>query len=244
MFREKHPARFNFPRRKVTCQKLAVDGELITEKKALLKCWKDHFENLTKSRSKNSESISSLHARSHCYNDGTLDTPFSIEEIEHAVKKLKIGKGCGADKLQAEHLKYGGHIVLLWLQRIFNTIIQLEGIPPCLKLGITVPIFKGKGRDPLNQDNYRGITLTSVVTKCLEICVCERLSPVLMERGFPNQAQTAYRKGISCADAIFSTQETLLKYTREGENPIMCCFDLEKAFDSIEYDVLLNLISA
>ena len=61
-----------------------------------------------------------------------------------------------------------------------------------------------------------------------------------MERGFPNQAQTAYRKGISCADAIFSTQETLLKYTREGENPIMCCFDLEKAFDSIEYDVLLN----
>ena len=83
------------------------------------------------------------------------------------MKKLKIGKGCGADKLQAEHLKYGGHIVLLWLQRIFNTIIQLEGIPPCLKLGITVPIFKGKGRDPLNQDNYRGITLTSVVTKCV-----------------------------------------------------------------------------
>ena len=76
--------------------------------------------------------------------------PFSIEEIEHAVKKLKIGKGCGADKLQAEHLKYGGHIVLLLLQRIFNTIIQLEGIPLCLKLGITVPIFKGKGRDPLN----------------------------------------------------------------------------------------------
>ena len=41
-------------------------------------------------------------------------------------------------------------------------------------------------------------------------------------------------------------QEPILKYdiVWEGEMPTLCCFDLEKAFDSIEYPVLLNHCSA
>ena len=62
-----------------------------------------------------------------------------------------------------------------------------------------------------------------------------RLNPILEEKCFPHHAQTAYRCGIWSTDAIFSTQEANLKYIREGENPTLCFFDLEKAFDSIEY---------
>ena len=103
-----------------------------------------------------------------------------------------------------------------------------------------IPGFKGKGRDPLNPNNYRGITLTSVIAKCLETAILSRLSPILQEKGFPHCAQTAYRHDISCADAIFSTQEAILKYIREGEKPTLCFFDLEKAFDSVEYTTLLK----
>ena len=187
IFRKSNPAMFSNPRKKVTCHKLPVDEEVITKKIALLiqKCWKDHFEYLSTSQSQSSESIPSLHAHSYGYNDEVLDTPFSVEEIECAVRKLKCGKGSGGDELQSEHLKYGGCPFLLWLQRIFN-VIQLEDIPPCIKLGVIVPVFKGKGRDPLNPDNYRGITLTSVIANCLEI---ERLNSVPLEKGFPHQAQ-------------------------------------------------------
>ena len=58
------------------------------------------------------------------YNDQTLDTPFTIEEMEGAVKRLKCGKG-GDAGLHPEHIKYGGHSLSLWLQRIFNAIISL-----------------------------------------------------------------------------------------------------------------------
>ena len=61
-----------------------------------------------------------------------------------------------------------------------------------------------------------------------------------MDKGFPHHGQTAYQKGISYADAIFSTQETVLQRMRDGEHPTLCCFDLEKAFDSNEYPVLLE----
>ena len=101
-------------------------------------------------------------------------------------------------------------------------------------------MFKGKGRDPLNPNNYRGITLTSVISKCLEIALLNRLESWLTDKGFPHYGQTAYQKGISCADAIFSTQEAILQHMRDGDHPTLCCFDLEKAFDSIEYPVLLE----
>ena len=61
-----------------------------------------------------------------------------------------------------------------------------------------------------------------------------------MEKGFPHHGQTAYQKGISCTDAIFSTQEAILQHMRDGEHPTLCCFNLEKAFDSTEYHVLLE----
>ena len=82
-------------------------------------------------------------------------------------------------------------------------------------------MFKGKGRDPLNPNNYRGITLTSVISKCLEIALLNRLES---DKGFPHYGQTAYQKGISCADAIFSTQEAILQHMRDGD-PTLCCFD-------------------
>ena len=74
-----------------------------------------------------------------------LDSPITTEEIEMAVKKLKSNRSGGADGLSAEHLKHGGPSIITWLRRIFNSIISLEQVPSCLKLGVIIPIFKGRG---------------------------------------------------------------------------------------------------
>ena len=47
-------------------------------------------------------------------------------------------------------------------------------------------------------------------------------------------------KGISCSDAIFATLEVIARYVREGGRVHMCLYDLQKAFDSVEYPVLLK----
>ena len=94
-------------------------------------------------------------------------------ETEIAVKKLKTRRSGGADGLLAEHLKHGGPVLTLWLKRIFNTIIHLEQIPSSFKLGMIVPVHKGQGRDPLICNNYCGITLTSALSKCLEVIILQ-----------------------------------------------------------------------
>ena len=53
-------------------------------------------------------------------------------------------------------------------------------------------------------------------------------------------SQSAYQQGISCADAIFATQEAFLKLSRKVDCPYLCLYDLEKAFDTIEHATLLS----
>ena len=190
----------------------------MTDPADLHQAWVNHFDSLGQSQANKHPSVklleselTHLEARSRTNQDFILDTDISIEEVEAAVKSLKLGKSGSADKLNPEHLKYGGHTLHSWLLRIFTAVVH---IPPSLKLGVIIPIYKGKGRDLLNPNSYRGITLTSVISKCLERIILNRMELPLKEGGFPHVSQTAYQHSLSCSDAIFSTQEALLKFVR------------------------------
>ena len=100
-----------------------------------------------------------------------------------------------------------------------------------------IPVYKRQGKNPLLVSSYCGITLSSVLSKVLEII---HLSSHLEDQGFPDQLQTAYQKGVSCIDAIFATQETLTKQLRDGGQRYLCLFNIEKAFDSVELPILLQ----
>ncbi|CAI7991574.1 RNA-directed DNA polymerase from mobile element jockey [Geodia barretti] len=106
-------------------------------------------------------------------------------QVEHTVNKMKRKKSAGPDNLTAEHLKFGGQTIITWLTEILNSIVDVELIPSCLKLGITIPVYKGGGKDPLNANSYRGITLNSVISKVLETLILNRLEPLFMEAGLP-----------------------------------------------------------
>ena len=81
---------------------------------------------------------------------------------------------------------------------------------------------------------------TSTVSKVLKFLLLERLEMVFMESGLPHINQSVYQKGISCSDAIFVTQEAIAMYLKGGSPVYMCLYDLQKAFDSVEYPVLLE----
>ena len=106
----------------------------------------------------------------------------------------------------AEHLIEGGDVVTTWLTAILNVVIDLESVQDSLKRGVVVPVYKGSGKDPQLVESYRGVTLSSVVTKVLEFLVLERPQVVLLEASIPNPNQSTYRKRVSCGDSIFATR--------------------------------------
>ena len=74
----------------------------------------------------------------------------------------------------------------------------------------------------------------------LEFLLLERLESVFQEANVPHPNQSAYKKKVSCADAILATQEVILRYLKSGNKVVMCLYDLQKSFDSVEYPVLLE----
>ena len=88
---------------------------------------------------------------------------------------LKLGKGAGPDGLSPEYIFYCGEVLKLWLKKIINCIVTLEEVPSYLMEGVVIPVH---GKDPLKIKSYRGITLSSVLSKVLEtiLLLLQRLS--------------------------------------------------------------------
>ena len=252
LFASNHKNHFRHPHNKRKIHtKLLIDDEIVEDKQPLLDAWSCHFQNLSKSRKdglpllqKLESHIRHLDIRSRENEDSIFDVPFTFEEVSTAVRKAKRGKSPGPDDIMAEHLLEGGEAVVKWLVGIFNAIVSLEELPDTLKCGVIIPVFKGSGRDPLLPGSYRGITLSSAISKVLESLVLNRLKMSFAGACIPHLNQSAYCKRVSCADATFATQETIARYMRCGSRVFMCLYDLEKAFDSVEYPILLDRLYA
>ena len=246
-FKQKTSNRFKTSK---TCRQgttLRVDQLVTSDPDTILATWEKYFKDLGKSReeqfpvlSGTKEQLDQILVKSMENEETLLDVPFCSEEIEGALRKLKAGKSAGHDLLQPEHLKYGGEVLKIWIQHVCNAVVEFESVPDSLKLGIVTPIYKGGGKDPLDTNSYRGITLTPVLAKVLESLILGRLQDVLLEKGIPHLNQTGYRRKVSCAEAIFSTMEAVSQFAQQGEKMYMCFFDLHKAFDSVQYPVLLK----
>lgn len=161
-----------------------------------------------------------------------------MEEVEYALKTLKPNRSGGPDQLSPEHLKYSGAVFRNWLCHVFNWNIHLEQIPPCFKQVIVIPCFKGKGRNPLLRKNYCGITLTSVISKTLEIIILDQLALTFEKAGFPSLTQMAYRKQVSSYDSVFAGQGQCIVNVLKASQPLWlakcpCCRQTISPFNMV-----------
>ena len=82
--------------------------------------------------------------------------------------EMKNNKAPGYDGICSEHIKYGGAPVLVHLCLLFNAMIAHSFVPSDFCFGIIVPLLKDKHGDATRLAMYRGITLSSSVSKLFE----------------------------------------------------------------------------
>ena len=151
-----------------------------------------------------------------------LDNPFTINEIENAIKSLKNNKSSGCDKLRAEHLKYAPSEIKEEIVLLLNTIAETGEYPKEIKLGQLTPLQKpGKPKGP--PENLRPVILLSTLRKILAICLIKRISNRLHEKIIP-VTQTAYTSNRSTTELVFTFKVLA-----------------EKAITSIGYETNLHL---
>ena len=77
-----------------------------------------------------------------------------------------------------------------------------------------------------------------MVAKVLEFLCLQRLEVVFPEADLPHVNQTAYRRSVSCADAIFTSQEVVAKYLNRCTSVFMTY--RRPLIHAVEYAVLMD----
>ena len=162
----------------------------------------------------------------------------TIVEVQMALKQMKSGKAPGNDEITADLLKLGGVPMLKWLYRVFVEIWKTEQMIEDWSLAILIRLFKNKG-DKKICDNYRGIFLLVVTKKLFSRVVLNRIQTIVDEQLLERQA--GFRANRSTIEQIFSLRIVMEKYKEYNKPLHMCFIDIQKAYDSVNRDLLWKI---
>ncbi len=166
------------------------------------------------------------------------EKPPTLEEISQALKQMKNGKAPGNDDISADLLKAGGLPVLRRLHEIFVDIWLNEEIVENWTLAILIRLFKNKG-DKKQCDNYRGISLLVVVSKLFTRIILNRIQKLIDQQLLEQQA--GFRSNRSTIDQIFIIKMIMEKSREFNKSLFMCFIDIQKAYDSVNRDLLWRI---
>ena len=151
---------------------------------------------------------------------------------------LKKNKAVGIDDLSPILLKDCASAISKPLGYIINMSIQTATVPTEWKTAKITPILKSGS--PSETDNYRPISILPTLSKILEKIVHEQLSSYLEENKLLWNMQFGYRTKRSTEGAITLFLDNIRKEVDTGKLVGVVFFDLSKAFDSIDHEILLK----
>ena len=115
-------------------------------------------------------------------------------------------------------------------------MFKLYGIIPIsFTKGVLVPLFKKPTRDPSVPNNYRPVTISSTLSKLLEVYILE----VCGHHDF-NDLQFGFISGRGTNMAV-SRVNYVISYCKDRRSPVYTCsLDAQGAFDAIPHAVLFR----
>jgi hypothetical protein len=223
---------------------IRVHGELCLDPVSQVEGWAGHFkelgtphedprfdQNYLKLVEESVDTISTLTRQSR------IENPYTIAEVENAIDNLNTGKSADEWQIVAEHLKTAKVGVARPLLELLNAIRVRQFVPESLKSGVITPIGK-KDKSKLEMGNYRGITITAVLGKVLEMLLLGRM------KNHQSTLQFGFTKGLSPGMAAMLLSESIAESKEAGQSVYVCTLDAVKAFDTVHHAVLLRKLFA
>ena len=170
------------------------------------------------------------------------DISFSEQLVEAKLSKLKISTSTGPDHMHSRVLKELGSVISLPLSLIFQTSFTTGTVPEDWKMANITAIHK-KG-DKRAADNYRPISLTSVVCKVMESIISDALVIHIKVNGLFSSKQFGFLKGRSTTLQLLNVLDEWTKLLDTGTTIDVVYTDFQKAFDSVPHRRLMSKLEA
>ena len=157
-----------------------------------------------------------------------VSQPFTIKEINYAIKSLKTKQARDPFNLKTEIFINCGESMLKCITRMFNVIKSTKQIPDTWSKIIVSTFYKKKGsRQELC--NHRGIFLTPIISKLFERVLYNRIYNKLNISEF----QGGGRKGRGTQENLFIIRALIDNHLNNNRPLIMVLYDFKTCFDSL-----------
>ena len=149
---------------------------------------------------------------------------------ERIFRKIKEDVATGPDCLHARILRFIGPLIAMPFTTIVQKMVDAGHWPDEWRIHRLVPLFKRN--QYFLPGNYRGLHITSLLSKVAERLIAHTLSPFLQHHGY-GERQWAYRKGRGAKDLICYIMLTWILAICSGESIGVYLSDISGAFDQV-----------
>ena len=164
--------------------------------------------------------------------------PVRVRHAERILKQLDDQSATGPDHLSTRILKFCCVSLALPISLIARSILNHGIWPRCWCLHWVFPLFKKRSKfDP---GNYRGIHLTTQVSKVMERLLGKLFLPFLDKSGAFGINQFAYRQKHSFMDALAWNVMSWITAFMNKRKIALYCSDVSGAFDRVTTERLLE----
>ena len=128
------------------------------------------------------------------------------------------------------------------LANLFNLSLEEGKVPSEWKEANITPLFKNGSRN--KPENYRSVSLTSVVCKLLETFIRDHMVEFLVKHKLINTSQHGFLKATSCLTNLLRFFEEITKWVDDRSPVDVVYLDFQKAFDKVPNQRLLLKLKA
>ena len=173
----------------------------------------------------------------------TIEPPvFEVEDIISRLKRLKTNKSPGPDTIHPKILYETANEIAYPLKIIFECSFKGKQVPKDWNYANITPIYKKGSRSDVN--NYRPVSLTSVVCKVMEAIIRDHIMSHFVSNKLFSNRQFGFIKGRSVTLQLLQILDQWTESLEEGGQVDVIYTDLEKAFDKIPHKKLLSKLES
>lgn len=166
----------------------------------------------------------------------------AVDEVKDMLLKINVNKSIGPDGLHPMLLKELAECLAEPITALFNSSLEKGILPDDWKIGRIIPIYK-KGPKKI-AENYRPISLTSILCKILEKCVRSHLMKHLVDNTLLSPKQFGFISGRSTTTQLLYFIDKCIDSISAGNVVDTIYFDFAKAFDSVPHRRLLHKLKS
>ena len=137
-------------------------------------------------------------------------------------------------------MKANAKTLALDICKVINLSLQLGIVPGKMKHAIVTPLLKKVGLDINDPLNFRPISAIPFLAKILEQVVFRQLQNHFEGGNLFHDTQSWFRPGIGIEISVLAMRERLLTIRDAGGSAALILLDLSAAFDTVDYDILLD----